>query len=32
MELMASAETGKELRIVIEGPDFDTGPDPPPPP
>jgi TRAP transporter 4TM/12TM fusion protein len=25
MELMASAETGKELRLVIEGPDFDTG-------
>ncbi len=25
LELMASAETGQELRIVIEGPDFDTG-------
>ncbi len=25
MELMAQAETGKELRILIEGPDFDTG-------
>ena len=25
LELMASAETGKQLRIVVEGPDFDTG-------
>jgi hypothetical protein len=25
LELMASAETGKELRVIIEGPDFDTG-------
>ena len=25
MELMASAETGRELRVIIEGPDFDTG-------
>lgn len=25
VELMAQAETGKELRILIEGPDFDTG-------
>ena len=25
LELMASAETGRELRVVVEGPDFDTG-------
>ncbi|MEL7090896.1 MAG: TRAP transporter permease [Pseudomonadota bacterium] len=25
MELMADVEDGKELRIVVEGPDFDTG-------
>ncbi|MEL7126284.1 MAG: TRAP transporter permease, partial [Pseudomonadota bacterium] len=25
IELMASAETDQELRVVIEGPDFDTG-------
>lgn len=25
LELMASAQTGQELRIVVEGPDFDTG-------
>ena len=25
MDLMAQVETGKELRILIEGPDFDTG-------
>jgi TRAP transporter 4TM/12TM fusion protein len=25
LELMASAESGKELRVVVEGPDFDTG-------
>ena len=25
LELMAGAETGKELRVVVEGPDFDTG-------
>ncbi|MEM8655314.1 MAG: TRAP transporter permease [Pseudomonadota bacterium] len=25
LELMAGAETDKELRIVVEGPDFDTG-------
>ena len=24
LELMASAETGKELRVIVEGPDFDT--------
>jgi TRAP transporter 4TM/12TM fusion protein len=25
LELMANVETGKELRILIKGPDFDTG-------
>ncbi len=25
IELMAGAETGKEVRLVVEGPDFDTG-------
>ncbi|MBA85540.1 MAG: C4-dicarboxylate ABC transporter [Rhodobacteraceae bacterium] len=25
LELMASAGTGQELRVIVEGPDFDTG-------
>ena len=25
LELMASAQDGQELRVVVEGPDFDTG-------